>query len=106
MISRRAVSSGSDEVSSFRAFNFASENRTRHTLCRSNGSLLGRGLSLDIVSARSISVPGLYLISRSYPCILSNILWSRGGAAREILQMNHFEGFVIRLYQEPLAKQV
>ena len=70
-------------MSCFRAFNFVSENRTRHTLCRSSGSLLGRRLSLDIGSARSISVPGLYLISRSYPCILSNILWSCGGGGGE-----------------------
>ena len=37
--------------------------------------------SLDFGSARSTSVPGLYLIVKSYPCILSNILWSLGGAA-------------------------
>ena len=73
MVSRTAENSGSDEVSCLRASSLASENYTKHTFCKFNDSLLGKGLSLDIRSARSISVPGLFLIVLSYLCILSCI---------------------------------
>ena len=81
MVSRRAKSSGSDEVSCLRVSSLASESCTKHTFCRLNDSSLGKGLSLDIGSAKSISVPGLYLIVMSYSFILSSTRWSLGGAA-------------------------
>ena len=51
MVSRRAESSGSDEVSCLRVSSLAPENCAKHTFCRFNNSLMGKGLSLDIGSA-------------------------------------------------------
>ena len=104
MVSRRAESSESDEVSCLRVSSLVSEYCTRHTSCRFNDSSLGKGLSLDVGSARSISVPGLYLIVMSYPCILSSIRWSLSGAAVRFFKW--IMGLVIRLHCEFPAKYV
>ena len=67
-------------MSCFSALNFSSRNCT--TLRRSSDSSLGRGFGPEIWRAKGISVPGLYLTMKSYPCILSNILWSLGPAGQ------------------------
>ena len=85
MISRRAESSGSDVVSVLRMSNLAARNRTRHT-----DTSLVRRFSLDNPgSARSISVPDLYLtLCHILVYMTSNIFWSLGEQLQDPLNQS------------------
>ena len=81
-------------MSCFSALNFSSRNCT--TLRRSSDSSLGRGFGPEIWRAKGISVPGLYLTMKSYPCILSTFSGALGRRdSCKILQVNHLKRFVI-----------
>ena len=57
-------------------------------------------------SARSISLPGQYVMTRSYCCRKRSILWSHARGHCEIFQADHLEGLVVCFHDECPSIQV
>ena len=65
-----------------------------HATFSVSGSKTGSG-ALDRVSATTRSLPSLCLITKSYFCNLSSILWKRGGASCKDFFKMHLKWFMI-----------